>query len=233
MNEVIWRLILKIQGHYGIMYSYQREFIQLALEHHVLTFGEFILKSGRKSPYFFNSGLFFQAQAIQKLGEFYAEATLNASLEFDVMFGPAYKGIPLVTTTGIALAKKGKNYPLSFNRKEAKDHGEGGLLIGAPLKNQRVLILDDVITAGTAFYASKQLIESEGGSVAGIVIALDRQEKGRDNKQSALREIQEKENIPVISLITLELLISYLKEQAGLSPQLLENMLAYQQQYGA
>jgi orotate phosphoribosyltransferase len=216
------------------MHSYQREFIQLAIENNVLTFGEFILKSGRKSPYFFNSGLFFQAQAVQKLGEFYAEAILQHSLDYDLLFGPAYKGIPLVTTTGIALARKGKNYPLSFNRKEVKDHGEGGTLVGAPLKNQRVLIVDDVITAGTAFYESKTLIESAGGSVAGIVIALDRQEKGREGQQSALQEIQEKENIPVISIITLEHLISYLKEQQDfILPEVLENMMTYKKHYGA
>lgn len=215
------------------MDSYQRQFIQLAIKNRVLTFGEFILKSGRKSPYFFNSGLFYQASAIQKLGVFYAEAILNASLDFDILFGPAYKGIPLITTTGIALAQKGKNYPLSFNRKEAKDHGEGGTLVGAPLKNQRILILDDVITAGTAFYESKTLIELAGGSVAGIVIALDRQEKGRESYHSAIQEIQDKEHIPVISIITLEHLISYLKEQQNLiSSEVLENMLAYQKEYG-
>jgi orotate phosphoribosyltransferase len=216
------------------MQTYQEEFIQLAIEHNALTFGDFTLKSGRKSPYFFNTGLFYDAKAIKKLGEFYAQAILHAGIEFDVLFGPAYKGIPLVTTTGIALCNFGKNYPLTFNRKEKKDHGEGGNLIGAPLENQRVLILDDVITAGTAFYESKALIESQNATLAGVVIALDRQEKRDNNPLSALQEIQQKEKIPVISLITLEHLISYLKDNSnGLSSDIIENMLKYKEKFGA
>lgn len=218
-----------------MIYSYQHEFIQLAIEHQVLTFGQFTLKSGRISPYFFNAGLFYQAQALQKLGEFYAEAILSASLSFDLLFGPAYKGIPLVTATGIALAKKGHNYPIAFNRKETKNHGEGGNLIGAPLKNQRVLILDDVITAGTAFHESKKLIESQGATVAGIIIALDRQEKGSNNNKSALQEIRDNEHIPVVSLITLEHLIAYFQEQQTkeISADIIHAMLSYKEQYGA
>lgn len=214
--------------------TYQYEFIQLALQHNVLSFGDFTLKSGRKSPYFFNTGLFYQSSALQKLGEFYAQAILNASLSFDVLFGPAYKGIPLATSTGIALANRGSSYPVAFNRKEAKDHGEGGNLIGAPLKSHKVLILDDVITAGTAFYESKRLIESQEATLAGIVIALDRQEKGPRGELSTLQTIQQTENIPVISLITFEDLIDYLRENStNLSSEILKNMLGYRELYGA
>lgn len=216
------------------MNTYQHEFIQLAIEHRVLTFGKFTLKSGRISPYFFNTGLFYQSSAIQKLGEFYAQAILNAHLSFDLLFGPAYKGIPLVTTTGIALAQRGQDYPIAFNRKEIKDHGEGGNLIGAPLKNKQVLVLDDVITAGTAFHESKNLIESQNATIAGVVIALDRQEKGPHGAQSALQTIKNKENIPVVSLLTLENLITYLQENADfIPPEIVTNMLAYRKQYGA
>lgn len=216
------------------IHTYQHEFIQLAIEHRVLTFGEFTLKSGRISPYFFNTGLFYQSSAIQKLGEFYAQAILNAHLSFDLLFGPAYKGIPLVTTTGIALAQRGQDYPLAFNRKEIKDHGEGGNLIGAPLKNKQVLVLDDVITAGTAFHESKNLIESQNATIAGVVIALDRQEKGPHGEQSALQTIKNKENIPVVSLLTLENLITYLQENADfIPPEIVTHMLAYRKQYGA
>lgn len=214
------------------MQTYQQEFIQLAIESQVLTFGDFTLKSGRKSPYFFNAGLFYQAHALKKLGEFYAEVILNAQLSFDVLFGPAYKGIPLATSAGIALSKSGYNYPITFNRKEMKDHGEGGSLIGAPLVNKRVLILDDVITAGTAFYESKELIESHHGSVAGVIVALDRQEKRESSSQSALQEIQENEKIPVISLITLDNLISYLSASTNLSSEIVEKMKLYQEKYG-
>ncbi len=196
------------------MYPYQHEFIQLAIDNHVLTFGNFTLKSGRKSPYFFNTGLFYYSAALEKLGELYAEIILNSSISFDILFGPAYKGIPLVTATGIALAKRGKNYPIAFNRKEAKDHGEGGCLVGAPLKHKRILILDDVITAGTAFYESKKLIESQEASVIGMVIALDREEKGINGTQPALQEIREKEKIPVTSLIAFNDIINYLQEHA-------------------
>lgn len=211
--------------------TYQQAFIQLAIESNVLTFGEFTLKSGRQSPYFFNAGLFYQSEAIKKLGEFYAAAIIEAQLEFDVLFGPAYKGIPLATSAGIALSQHGKNYPITFNRKEKKDHGEGGNLIGAPLADQRVLILDDVITAGTAFYESKQLVESNQGSLAGVIVALDRQEKRDGSALSALQEIQQK--IPVISLITFDHLIHYLQQNtAKLSSETLEKMLAYQEKYG-
>ena len=218
--------------------TYQKEFIELAIEHHVLKFGDFTLKSGRKSPYFFNTGLFYQANALKKLGEFYAQAILHAkdSLKFDLLFGPAYKGIPLATTTGIALSEKGYDYPITFNRKETKDHGEGGNLIGAPLQGCRVLVLDDVITAGTAFYESKRLIESEQATVAGVVIAMNRQEtstRSDSNALSALQEIQQNENIPIINIITLDDLITYLQERPNfLSSEMINHMLRYREQYG-
>lgn len=208
---------------------YQQQFIQLAIEHHVLTFGDFTLKSGRKSPYFFNTGLFYKATALKQLGEFYAEAIIAAKLSFDILFGPAYKGIPLVTSTGIALSERGYDYPIAFNRKEIKDHGEGGNLIGAPLQGKRILILDDVITAGTAFNESKKLIESSDALVAGVIIALDRQEKSTHPQDtlSALQKIQQ--TVPVVSLITLEHLMIYLQDT---HPELMAGMQAYRTLWG-
>jgi len=213
------------------MLAYQHEFIQLALEHKVLQFGDFTLKSGRKSPYFFNLGLFYQAEAVKKLGEFYAQAIITAGISFDVIFGPAYKGIPLAVSTAIALNQQGYDYPFAFNRKEIKDHGEGGNIVGASL-DKKILVLDDVITAGTAFFESKKCIEEQGGKISGLVVALDRQEKGA-NGQPILKEIQQTYHIPVLSLITLADLISYLKEHPlDESEHALPAILAYQKQFG-
>lgn len=210
------------------MTSIKQQFIQFALQHQVLRFGEFTLKSGRLSPYFFNAGLFNSGAALAKLGQFYAETIIAAKLEFDVLFGPAYKGIPLATATAVALSQKGIDTPVCFNRKEAKTHGEGGNLIGAPLKG-RVLMIDDVITAGTAFHQSKQLIESHGASLSSVIIALNRQERGQ-GEHSAIQQIEQDYNTPVCSIIKLDDLIDYLAEQT--MPEQLAAIKAYRQQYG-
>lgn len=200
------------------MHPHQQEFIALALELGVLKFGDFTLKSGRRSPYFFNAGLFNTGRAVAVLGRCYAQAIVDSGLRYDMLFGPAYKGIPLVTCTAAALAERhGRNVPFAFNRKEAKTHGEGGSVIGAPLKG-RVLIIDDVITAGTAIRASAELIEDAGAVLAGVVLALDRQERGRneDNQtQSAVQEIAAAYTIPCISIITLASLIEALAAKTG------------------
>ncbi len=184
------------------MLTYQKEFIDYAIACGVLKFGEFQLKSGRQSPYFFNTGLFNTGAQLAKLGQFYAQTLMASKLETDVLFGPAYKGIPLVTTTAIAYAQlTGQDIPLCFNRKEAKDHGEGGLLVGAPLQG-RVLILDDVITAGTSVRESMAIIAAQGAVAAGVLIALDRQEQG-PNGLSAIQEVEQNFHIPVIPIIHL------------------------------
>lgn len=183
-------------------------FIKLALDCQVLKFGEFILKSGRLSPYFFNAGLFYQGSALRQLGQFYAKTLLEHDAQFAHLFGPAYKGLPLATTTAIALAELGKETTVTFNRKETKNHGEGGQLIGAPLTG-KTIIVDDVITAGTAFRESQALIKEHGGQLTGVIIALDRCEQGLTNK-STLAEIKT-QGIHVYSIITLFDLIDYLK----------------------
>tara|TARA_B100000519_G_scaffold49368_1_gene39774 strand:+ start:653 stop:1300 length:648 start_codon:yes stop_codon:yes gene_type:complete len=191
------------------MQNYQLQFLEFVIEHQILKFGEFELKSGRISPYFFNAGLFNSGKKLDFLAKSYAEAIVESNLTFDVLFGPAYKGIPLVSTTAIALAK---NYdidkPFAFNRKEAKQHGEKGLIVGANLQG-RVLILDDVITAGTAIREVVEIIGSAGASASGIAVALDRQERGL-GELSAIQEIEQMLNISVISIINLENIISYL-----------------------
>jgi orotate phosphoribosyltransferase len=195
------------------MRAYQKEFIELILAKQVLRFGEFTLKSGRTSPYFFNAGMISDGESLGVLGNCYAEAILGASVGFDMLFGPAYKGIPLATAAAIALATRhGRNVPVAFNRKEAKTHGEGGSLVGAPLAG-RVLIVDDVITAGTAVRESIELIQDAGASLAGVVLALDRQERGQ-GPQSAVQEVQSTFSVPVITISTLDDLISHL-EGAG------------------
>lgn len=183
-------------------------FIKLALDCQVLKFGEFTLKSGRISPYFFNAGLFYQGNALRQLGQFYAKTLTEQKARFDHLFGPAYKGLPLATATAIALAELGKETTVTFNRKEVKDHGEGGQLIGAPLTG-RTIIVDDVITAGTAFRESQILIKENGGQLTGVIIALDRCERGV-SENSALAEIKA-QGIDVYSIITLFDLIDYLK----------------------
>lgn len=202
-------------------------FIKLALDCQVLRFGEFTLKSGRTSPYFFNAGLFYSGNALKQLGAYYAKTLLDNHVQFDQLFGPAYKGLPLATTTAVALAGFGKNVTVTFNRKEAKDHGEGGQLIGAPLTGQTIIV-DDVITAGTAFRESKNIIENNGGKLAGVIIALDRCERGESDK-STLQEIQDQQ-IPVYSIINLFDLIEYLND-AGFKEEVLK-LEAYQEMYG-
>jgi orotate phosphoribosyltransferase len=200
------------------MRSHQKEFIEMILAKQVLRFGDFTLKSGRTSPYFFNAGLINDGGALARLGACYAEAILAAGTAFDMLFGPAYKGIPLATATAVAFADHHRrNVPLAYNRKEVKAHGEGGMLVGSPLDG-RVLIVDDVLTAGTAVRESVNLIKSAGAKPAGVVLALDRQERGL-GAQSAVQEIQASFGIPVIRIITLDHLIEYM-EAGGDSDEL-------------
>lgn len=209
--------------------SNAQAFISLCLDLGVLRFGEFKLKSGRQSPYFFNAGLFNTGRAIAELGRFYAEAVAASGLPFDMLFGPAYKGIPLVTVTAAALADgHGRSLPWAFNRKEAKDHGEGGSIVGAPLSG-RVLIIDDVMTAGTAIRESVDIIRKAGATPAGVIIALDRQERGQGPK-SAVQEVEELFGLPVVSILKLADLIAFL-EETGNSAQLAA-VRSYRQQYG-
>jgi orotate phosphoribosyltransferase len=210
--------------------DYQYEFIEFAIEAGVLGFGDFTLKSGRISPYFFNSGLFNTGRQLARLGRFYAQAIVDSGIQFDVLFGPAYKGIPLAATAGIALADHhDRNVPWCFNRKEAKDHGEGGNLVGAGLTGG-VLIIDDVITAGTAIREAVDIIQAAGATPAGVVIALDRQERGRDAR-SAIQEVEETLGIRVISIVKLEHLAQYLQDRTDRVEEV-EKILAYRAQYG-
>lgn len=196
------------------MQAYQREFIEFAIEQGVLKFGEFTLKSGRVSPYFFNAGLFRTGSALAQLGRFYANAIEASGLSFDVLFGPAYKGIPLAATTAVALADHhDRDLPFAFNRKEAKSHGEGGNIVGAELAG-RILIIDDVITAGTAIREVMTLIEAAGAEAAGVVIALDRQERG-EGSHSAIQEVESRYGMPVVSIVTLDMVLSYLEQQSN------------------
>jgi orotate phosphoribosyltransferase len=208
----------------------KRRFIRLAIENDVLRFGEFTLKSGRTSPYFFNAGLFNTGRALADLGACYARVIVDQQLEFDVLFGPAYKGIPLVAAIAVALSTDhGIDKPFAFNRKEVKDHGEGGSIVGADVHGQ-VLIVDDVITAGTAIREAVDIISAEGGSTASILIALDRQERGR-SELSAIQEVQRDFGVPVHSIITMEDLIAYIETDADYSRHL-DAMRAYRDEYG-
>jgi orotate phosphoribosyltransferase len=210
--------------------DYQFEFIEFAIEAGVLRFGDFTLKSGRVSPYFFDAGLFSTGRHLARLGRFYAQAIVDSQIRFDVMFGPAYKGIPLAAAAGIALADHhDRNVPWCFNRKEAKDHGEGGNLVGAGLTG-RVLIIDDVITAGTAIRESVDIILVAGAAPAGVVIALDRQERGCDAR-SAIQEVEDTLGVRVISIVKLEHLVQYLLNKADRAGDV-EKILAYRAQYG-
>ncbi|OOC13177.1 orotate phosphoribosyltransferase [Dickeya dadantii] len=212
------------------MKAYQRQFIEFALSKQVLKFGEFTLKSGRISPYFFNAGLFNTGRDLALLGRFYAEALVDAGVEFDVLFGPAYKGIPIATTTAVALAEHhDRDVPYCFNRKEVKDHGEGGNLVGSPLKG-RIMLVDDVITAGTAIRESMEIIAAQGASLAGVLIALDRQERGR-GELSAIQEVERDFQCKVTSIITLQELITYLAEKPEMAAHL-EAVKAYRAQFG-
>jgi orotate phosphoribosyltransferase len=212
------------------MRGYKREFIELALELGVLRFGEFTLKSGRVSPYFFNAGLFNTGYAAAKLGRFYADAIAESGIRFDMLFGPAYKGIPLATLAAASLAEQHDiDVPYAFNRKEAKVHGEGGSIVGAPLAG-RVLIVDDVITAGTAVREVYQIISSAGAEVSGLVISLDRQERGK-GPYSAVQELKQSLGIPVVSIVRLDDLIDILEESSEYE-EFLEPVLNYRKQYG-
>ncbi|AHB72403.1 orotate phosphoribosyltransferase [Cronobacter malonaticus] len=212
------------------MKPYQRQFIEFALNKQVLKFGEFTLKSGRQSPYFFNAGLFNTGRDLALLGRFYAEALVDSGVDFDLLFGPAYKGIPIATTTAVALAEHHeRDVPYCFNRKEAKDHGEGGNLVGSPLQG-RVMLVDDVITAGTAIRESMEIIQANGATLAGVMISLDRQERGR-GELSAIQEVERDYGCQVIAIITLNDLIAYLAEK----PEMANHLAAveeYRQQYG-
>jgi orotate phosphoribosyltransferase len=212
------------------MKHYQQQFIQLILQRNILQFGNFTLKSGRNSPYFFNAGLFNSGAILRQVGMYYAMTIQDSGLPYDVLFGPAYKGIPLVCSTAIALARYNREAPFTFNRKEAKDHGEGGQIIGAPL-NGKVLLIDDVITAGTAMRESIQLVKLAGGEVSGIVVAFDRQEKGL-GEQSVIEEFQNIHKIPIISILKLADLITFVEK----TPDFLavkEKLIAYHKQHGA
>jgi orotate phosphoribosyltransferase len=212
------------------VHDYQRDFIELALAHEVLRFGEFTLKSGRSSPYFFNMGRIASGAALARVGRAYAAAATGSGVAFDMLFGPAYKGIPLAAATAIALADgHGRDLPFAYNRKEAKDHGEGGTLVGAPLRG-RVLIVDDVITAGTAIRESLALIHAQGATPAGVLIALDRQERGQ-SAHSAAQELATEWDLPVIAIARLAELLAYAGEHAELAAER-ERLLAYRQQYG-
>jgi orotate phosphoribosyltransferase len=213
-----------------MMKAYQTEFLQFAMAQGVLRFGEFTLKSGRISPYFFNAGLFQSGSSLARLGKFYAQAIVDSGLEFDMLFGPAYKGIPLAAATAIALYEHhGKDYPYAFNRKEAKDHGEGGTIVGAPLQG-RVLVIDDVMTAGTAIREAADIVAAQGASFAGVAISLDRQERGK-GEQSAVQEVEALYGISVISIVGLKEVINHVSASLN-DAALLEKVQAYRNQYG-
>jgi len=207
----------------------RREFIEFAIDAQVLRFGEFKTKAGRLSPYFFNAGLFNDGEALRRLGQFYAKALLSAGIAFDLLFGPAYKGIPLVTAAAIALAERGRSVPICFNRKETKDHGEGGVTVGAPLAG-RVMILDDVISAGTSVRESVEIIRAGGATPCGVAIALDRMERG-SGSLSAVQEVQQSFHLPVVSIADLDDLVAYLQAQGGMAREL-QSVARYRTQYG-
>ncbi len=211
------------------MHDYQQKFIEFAIRRDVLRFGDFTLKSGRTSPYFFNAGLFNTGDDLLELSKAYAAALERSQLNYDIIFGPAYKGIPLATVTAMALASNGINKPFAFNRKEKKDHGEGGNIVGAPLEGE-VLIVDDVITAGTAIRESMDLIKSSGARPAGVLIALDRQERGSGDR-SAIQEVEDTFGIPVISIIKLDQVLDYLNTRPGFEEHAAK-VTAYRQTYG-
>lgn len=209
--------------------QFRQEFIAFAIKKEVLRFGEFKTKAGRLSPYFFNAGLFNDGESLMKLGEFYAAAIQNSGIEFDMLFGPAYKGITLAASIAIAFAKNGHNYPYAYNRKEAKDHGEGGVIVGSRLKG-RVLIIDDVISAGTSVRESVELINANGAKACGVAIAIDRQEKGL-GELSAVQEVVKTNQIPVCAITNLDDLLNYLKTHQDLV-QNLHAVEVYRQKYG-
>ena len=211
--------------------QFRQEFIAFAIKKEVLRFGEFKTKAGRLSPYFFNAGLFNDGESLMKLGEFYAAAIKNSGIEFDMLFGPAYKGITLAASIAIAFAKEGRNIPYAYNRKEAKDHGEGGTIVGSPLKG-RVLIIDDVISAGTSVRESVELIKVNGASACGVAIAIDRQEKGL-GELSAVQEVIKNNKIPVCTIANLNDLLHFLENQNNMEQNLLFGRVdEYRKKYG-
>jgi len=213
------------------MKDYQRQFIDFAIEIGAIRFGEFTLKSGRISPYFFNAGLFNTGSKLARLGQFYAESIIDSGLDFDMVYGPAYKGIPLVSTVSIALATgHDKDYPYAFNRKEAKKHAEGGIIVGAPLEG-KVLIIDDVVSSGMSTNEAVDIIKAQGAEPCGLAIAVDRQERGEGDK-AAVQEIEDRHGFAVTSIVKLETLIPYLQESDGLNHHL-DAVEAYRKQYGA
>lgn len=213
------------------MHAYQSEFIELARQYEVLKFGEFTLKSGRVSPYFFNAGAFDSGRALAALGRCYAQRIVDSGLEFEVLLGPAYKGIPLAAATAVALADAhGRDIPFAYNRKEAKTHGEGGVLVGAPLEG-RVLVIDDVITAGTAVREVIEMIDSAGASLAGVAIGLNRQERGAGDL-SAIQEIEQAYSVPVLSIIDMAHIIEHLEAEGEGASEALAGMRAYRQRFG-
>jgi orotate phosphoribosyltransferase len=212
------------------MQEYKKQFIEFALEKKVLRFGEFTLKSGRTSPYFFNAGLFNSGNDLARLGRFYAQALTNSHIDYDLLFGPAYKGIPIATTTSVALADQHAiDIPYCFNRKEAKTHGEGGNLVGAELTG-KVMLVDDVITAGTAIRESMEIIKAHDAQLSGVLIALDRQEKGQ-GELSAIQEVERDFGTHVIAIVTLTDLINYLQDQPSMADSLAK-IKTYQKNYG-
>lgn len=212
------------------MHDYQRDFLDFALDRNVLRFGQFTLKSGRVSPYFFNAGLFNTGAALARLGRFYAQAIVDSGISFDVLYGPAYKGIPLAAVTAAALFDQhGIDVPYAFNRKEAKSHGEGGSIVGHALEGD-ILIIDDVITAGTAIRESMDIIAAEGARPAGVVIALDRQERGK-GERSAIQEVEADYGMPVTAIVRLAELIEFIRER-GDSDEHLANIEQYRREYG-
>jgi len=211
------------------MEQYQNDFLDFMLEIGALKFGEFTLKSGRVSPYFFNAGQFNQGNHLSQLGQFYAKAIEASGIKFDVLFGPAYKGIPLAAATAIALNDSfNRSVPYSFNRKEAKDHGEGGNIVGHPLEGD-ILIIDDVITAGTAIREAKDIISANGAKTKGVVVALDRQERGK-GELSAIQEVEQNFGIAVVSIINLSHIVDYLK--ANNDKNIISRIESYRSQYG-
>jgi orotate phosphoribosyltransferase len=212
------------------MQDYQRSFIEFALDHEVLRFGEFTLKSGRTSPYFFNAGLFNTGARLAALGRYYADAIVDSGLDFDVLLGPAYKGIPIASAAAVQLsALHDRDVPWCFNRKEAKDHGEGGLIVGSPLQG-RVLVVDDVITAGTAIREVMQIVDAAGAKCAGIMVAVDRQERGRA-ELSAIQEVERDFGVPVVSIIAFDQIIEYV-EETGRHAEHLDAIRGYREEHG-
>ena len=212
------------------MKDYQEKFIRLALNAEALIFGDFTLKSGRNSPYFFNAGLFQTGDALSALGAFYADRMMAADGSFDVLFGPPYKGIPLVSAMAVALSRDhGRSLPYAYARKEAKDHGEGGVLVGAALEG-RVLIVDDVVTAGTAANEAIEMIRTAGAEPAGVLVAIDREERGQEGSLSAVQALEADHGIPVYSIVTFSEILEFVEETQ--SPEALNTMLAYREAYG-